>query len=200
MLAMLALVTMAYFVGPEHLSLEQGGYLKQRFAVLMPLFLGLSFRESSHAVLRWGLLALLLIAYAMLTANVWEYFAEQNRELYEYTAGQEVLGTGRTLYVMQRETTKANTSDPLYHAANHYCADHGNVNLDNYQAITKHFPVCFVPGQQRGNGPFARYSRRDIVDAILVWDLPNPAEQAALRDFTLAFSQGRLRIFLRKGS
>src|SRR5207248_644036 len=102
-------------------SLEQGGFLKQRFAVLMPLFLGLLLREPTHAVLRRGLLVFLLLVYAMLTANVWQYFAEQNRELSEYTAGQESLGTDRTIFVMQRRSTQMTTSNPLLHAANHYC-------------------------------------------------------------------------------
>jgi hypothetical protein len=198
MLAMFVLVTLAYFLGPEHLRFEQGGYFKQRFAVLVPLFLALLYREPAHAALRWGLLVLLLTAYAFLTANVWQYFAAQNRELLEFTAGQETLGTGRTLFVMQPDTTRRNTSDPLMHAADYYCADAPNVNLDNYQATTNHFPVCFVPGQRRGLGHFGYYSRRESVDAILVWDRPDPGEHPALRDFVPAFSEGRLKIFLRK--
>jgi hypothetical protein len=99
---------------------------------------------------------------------------------------------------MQPDTKHKDTSDPLLHAADYYCADAANVNLDNYQAATNHFPVCFVPGRRRGLGHFAYYSQRERVDAILVWDRPDPGRHAALRAFTPAFSEGRLKIFLRK--
>jgi hypothetical protein len=36
------------------------------------------------------------------------------------------------------------------------------------------------------------------VDTIIVWDMPDPSWQPAFRDFTEVFSQGRLRIFVRK--
>ena len=168
MLAMFVLVTLAYFLGPENLSMEQGGYLKQRFAVLMPLFLGLLLRESRHPAWRWGLLAFFLVVYGLMTLNVWQFFLEQNRELREFTAGRAALGTGRTLFVMQAGTNKGATSDPFLHAADYYCADAANINLDNYQAAVRHFPVVFAPGRRRALGPFAYYPQRDAVPAMLV--------------------------------
>ena len=44
-----------YVFAPDHLSFEQGGYLKQRFALLLPLLLLAFLKEPRWAVLR-GLL------------------------------------------------------------------------------------------------------------------------------------------------
>jgi hypothetical protein len=198
MLALGVLVTLAYFLGPEHLSMEQGGYLKQRFAVLMPLFLALLYREPMHATARWSLLAAFVAIDALQSVNLCLYLAEQNRDLNEYLAGREALGAGRVIYVMQNDLPNRTTSNPLLHAADYYCQAGENVNLDNYQAVVRHFPLCFVKGHDRGFGPFAFYRRPDVVDTVLVWDRPDPSARPAFRDFDLAFRQGRLMIFTRK--
>lgn len=199
MLVVLTLTGLAYFVGPEHLGVEHGGYFKQRFALLLPLWLGLVLREPVSAGPRAALLALLLLVYGGLHVNLWPYVAARNDELREYTAGRHLIGPGQAFFVMQPPTHRLKTSDPLLHAADYYGSEADAFNLDNYEAATNHFPIRYRAGHTRALGPFAAYPHRDRVDAVLVWDLSIPASDPAFRDFDLAFASGRLRIFSRKG-
>lgn len=199
--AMLVGSSFAYVFGPEHIGGFQGGYIKQRFAVLLPLLLALLCREPAMPedrptwrvlTVRTGLLTLFLAAYACLLANLWLYCAAQNRVLQEFTAGREALGSGRVVAFLRPTYWNAATSDPLAHAVDYYCLDGDCLNLENYQAGTPYFPIRFAGD--------ANLRREELTNAVVVWDLPDPSRRSAFRDFRLAFAEGRLRIFLRKGN
>ena len=73
----------------------------------------------------------------------------------------------------------------------------GNVNLDNYQADLKHFPVRYRPGIARGRGSIADYANVDRVDIILVWDTVPALSPEMAASFRQIFQQGRLTLFAR---
>ena len=80
----------------------------------------------------------------------------------------------------------------LMHAADYYCLGNGNVNLDNYEASTLHFPVKYRAGVKRGKGSLVGYAQRDAVDLVLCWKVA--AGPAAWDEI---FRQGPLRLYRR---
>jgi hypothetical protein len=83
----------------------------------------------------------------------------------------------------------------LEHAANYYCLTTGTVNLDNYQAELKHFPVRYRPGITRGRGSFEAYPNANRVDLILVWDAVPAFPPAVAASYRQVFQEGRLTLF-----
>lgn len=112
------------------------------------------------------------------------FFRTANQELEEFTAGVSLVGHRRTLFVVQSGAQTGIIHD-IEQAANYYCLTTRNVNLDNYQAELKHFPVRFRSGITRGRGSFANYPNQNLVDLILVWDIP----PAMTPEFTGSFRQ-----------
>jgi hypothetical protein len=181
---------------PDFLS-KAVGFLKARLLLLPPL-LWLACLRIPPVTLAQRLFGLTL--YLLLGANlvlVLLFFQQANRELAEYTAGTEHVGHGRTLFVVQPGRGGRLVS-PLEHAADYYCLTTGNVNLDNYQAALKHFPVRFRSGVANGRGSLAGYPHPEVVDVILVWDSPPGLAPEQEKDYREVYRDGRLRIFARK--
>jgi hypothetical protein len=192
----LALVVL-FVLLPDSLSVSVG-FLKARLALLPPLVCLACLRVPrpgwAREVLRMA--TLLLIGLNLLL--VAQHFARANRDLAEYTAGLRHVGRNRTLFVAAEESPARCLTDPLEHASDYYCLTTGNVNLDNFQATLKHFPVRFRPGVPRGRGDFFTYPDRDAVDVILVWGASLPAPEEADESFREVCRCGRLRIFERR--
>ncbi len=207
---------LAYVVLPQHLNIEHGGFLKTRIALLPPLLLLACLREPARAE-RWmgdayqssrlptlPTLAARAVVILVLVVNlvlVTRRMAVDNRALAEFTAARDIVGCGRVLLVFwgqQHPPGKRSEelADPLLHAANYYCLGTGNLNFDNYQAGTKHFPVHFRDGFTRGRDMFVTDDGQDAVDVVLTWEAETRPDMP--ESFESVFRQGRLEMFAKR--
>ncbi len=177
--------------------LPHGGYLKTRLAML-PFMLGLAcLREPANTAVRIGVrgvLALLLVVHLLLVLAT---VSRGNTLIAEYTAGLDAAGRGQRLFVSHDEHRLFPLVNPLLHAADYYCAGTGNVNLDNYEALTPHFPLKLRPGMSTGKGHVANYAHRDTVGVVLCWNTGAPPSWPGHPGWTQVFAQGRLQIYRR---
>jgi hypothetical protein len=194
----LALTAMVVVL-PQHLSMEHGGFLKSRLALFPPLLLLACFREPPWLPARLAVRALIVLVLGINLAMVTRQFARGNQELAEYTAARQLVGPGHVMFVVQDQAGSKGPrelANPLIHASQHYALGTNTVNLDNYQASTRHFPLRFRDGVSRGRGIFAFYERPEVVDVILAWDAGrNPG---APKTFQSIFQLGRLQVFVKK--
>jgi hypothetical protein len=121
------------------------------------------------------------------------FFHTANRDLQEFTAGVNRIGHGRTLFIILSFPGK-HLVNPLEHAADYYCLTTGNVNLDNFQATLRHFPVRFRSGVPRGRGSWAAYPEKDAVDVILAWNALPDLEPESADSYRTIYQGGRLQI------
>jgi len=192
------LLTALYFVVPNDWQ-DQGGYLKCRLALLVPLlWLGCLCAHPMAAVrLSFNLATYVLLALNL--AMLYCYCREANAALAEYTSGVDRVGRNRVLFVAQEQHMGRPLVQPLEHAADYYCLTTGNVNLDNYQADKAYFPVRFRPGIERGRGDLFTYRNRDVVDVVIVWGRLVPTSVRRLeREYREIYRRGQLRIFERR--
>jgi hypothetical protein len=186
----------AYFLTANDLS-EHGGFLKTRLAPLFFLVWLACLRESTHLEVRlfFRILAFVLIVLNLLlvTATV----AAGNRLLEQYTAGIETVGVRQRLFVIQPDPRPIPPVNPTLHAAHYYCLGTGNINLDNYEAETLHFPVKYRPGVRRGRTFWNSYPDKEAVDVILSWQSEGSAAPRIPAGWNQVFNQGALRIFHR---
>jgi hypothetical protein len=184
-----------YLVLPNFLSVAIG-FLKARLVLLPPL-LGLAcLRPPQQTTIRRALTGFLYLLQAINLVLVMHYFASANQELAEFTAGVGRVGHNRTLFVVQSRAGPQRVSY-LEHAANYYCLTTGNVNLDNYQAELKHFPVMYRPGIARGRGSIVGYANLDLVDVILIWDTAPDHSPEVAPAYHQIFQAGRLTLLAR---
>jgi hypothetical protein len=182
-----------YIVLPDFPSLAVG-FLKARLALLPALVCLACLRLPPAGVLRRGLELSLYLLLGVNLGLVARHFQVANRDLHEFTAGVDRVGYGRVLFITQSFRGKPLVNH-LEHAADYYCLTTGNVNLDNFQATLRHFPVRFRSGVQRGIGSFDTYPNRDAVGVILAWnEMPNNSAESA-GPFREIYREGRLRIF-----
>jgi hypothetical protein len=186
-------IAVLYLVLPDFLSAAIG-FLKARLVLLLPLLALACLRMPNQGTVRRVLTGFMYLLVAANLFFVLRYFSSANDELAEYTAGLRYAGHNGSLFVMQSRAGSQRVSY-LEHAANYYCLTTGNVNLDNYQAELKHFPVRYRPGITRGRGSFDDYANPDLVDIILVWDgVPEFSSEVAAR-YRQVFQGGRLTLF-----
>lgn len=160
------LLLAAYLLVPDHLGadsrgLPNGGFLKPRLAILPALFWLACVREPNVPVLRPLLRAGIAVAVGVNLALATGAVRDGNRELSRYTAGLEAAGRGQRLRGPQFAPWPSPWANPLLHAADYYCLGTANVNLDNYEAGTPHFPVKYR-ADRGGRGRFD-------ADVRIVW-------------------------------
>jgi hypothetical protein len=193
------LLLAGYLLVPNHLSFEHGGFLKARLAPLPPLLALACLREPRHEVVRALVRALtvgLLGANLLLVADT---IRTGNEEVEEYTAGVEAVGHGHRLFVVQDERARSPLVNPLLHAADYYCLGTANINLDNYEASTPHFPVKYRRGVRRGRDNWSGYAQKDAVDILICWrSSPGPPRHGP-DGWEVIFQQGRLCVYRRPG-
>jgi hypothetical protein len=195
--ALFGLLLFAGFVLiPNHLSFEHGGFLKARLAPLPPLLWLACMREppprETRLLLR-TVTALLLGVNLLLVTNTIKI---GNQYVAEYTAGIEAVGHGHRLFLRQVDQSPFPLVNPLLHAGHYYCLGTGNVNLDNYEASTPHFPVKYRAGVRRGKGFLVGYPQQDAVDTVLCWT-PSGAADGGPASWVEIFNEGPLRIYRR---
>ena len=120
-------------------------------------------------------------------------FIEQaNRDLREFTAGIDQVGTNTVLFVVIHSQEKGRT-DPMRHAGDYYCLRSGNINLSMPFGNVRHSVVRFRDGIDHGKGSFESYGNRALVETIVIWEemrsTPNVPE-----GFRQRFHAGRLTI------
>jgi hypothetical protein len=201
-LALLGLLFfLAYFLVPDHLgesenTTEHGGFLKARLALLPPLFWLACFPKPGlpgvRRLLALGVVLLVGVNFALVAS----YFRHGNEEVEEYVAGIGSAGRNGSVYALEPVDALRPVSDPLQHAAGYYCLETGNINLENYQPKTNHFPLYFREGIPWGYGDFSTYANPGVVDVILDWNSSYAAGVPS--SFQEVFHQGRLRIFVRQ--
>ncbi len=186
----------AFMLVPDHLGAEHGGFVKGRLAPLPPLLWLACLREPAVRAARLlvrTVTALLLGAnLALVTSTV----HLGNEQLAAYTAGLEAIGTGHRLFVQQPDAPRSPLVDPLLHASHYYCLGTGNVNLDNYEAGTPHFPVKYRAGVRRGKGYLLGYPQQNAVDTLLCWT-PHTLGQHAPPGWNEIFHAVALRLYRR---
>jgi hypothetical protein len=186
-----------YLLVPDHLGLEHGGFLKTRLAPLPFLVWLACFREPALREARLLVRAVTVLLVAGNLLLVTAAVAAGNEEVRQYTAGVEAVGRDHRLFVAQADRPRSPLVDPLLHAADYYCLGTGNVNLDNYEASTPHFPVKYRRGVPRGGGSWMAHPGKDAVDVVLCWQPPVGTGSAAPAGWDEIFSQGPLHIYRR---
>jgi hypothetical protein len=154
-------------------------------------------RESSRSGLKILVRCVTVLLLALNLVLVTRAVALGNRQLEPFTAGIEAVGRGHRIFVCQLDRRPPPLVDPLLHAADYYCLGSDNVNVDNYEATTPHFPIKFRSGQTRGRNNWTLYPGRDAIDVLLCWRLSPPAGAGGPAGWDMIFSQGRLRIYRR---
>jgi len=187
-----------YLLVPNHLGFAHGGFLKCRLALLPPLIWLACLREPPWRWPRHAVRAVILLLVSGNLLLVTTTIRAGNRELEQYNAGIAAVGRGHRLYVVQTDPQPTPPVDPLLHAADYYCLGTGNVNLDNYEASTPHFPVKYRAGMERGRGGWIGYSGQEAVDVVLCWQPGTPgAGWRGPAGWDEIFRQGALRIYRR---
>lgn len=186
----------AYFLTANDLS-EHGGFIKARLAPLIFLVAIACLRESSYWEVRLFLRTLTIVLLALNLLMVTLTMADGNRQLEQYTAGMDTVGGGKRIFVIQPDPRPIKLVNPLLHAANYYCLANSNINLDNYEAETLHFPVKFRSGVRRGRMFWNSYPNKDAVDVILIWQPADHTAPRAPEHWQQIFHQGPLRILKR---
>lgn len=195
LLALASVMTVIYFAGPGTFG-RHGGYLKARFAIVLPIVWLPLLRLPQMIWLRGTLLGAMCLVLGLQLVATMSHFSVANRALDEYMAGLDAAGKGRVLYVMQSRYQEPYEVSYLVHASHYYCLESNTTSLDNYEANTPYFPVRYRPGIPRGRGErrdFSFYGRRREVDQILAWEPPAAGPPPV--GFRETFRSGSLAIF-----
>jgi hypothetical protein len=183
-------------VFPDSLG-PHGSFLKARLSLFPPLLWLAIIRLPSKDGFLWGARGLIFLLLGINLFQVFFYFDQANRKIQKYTAQVDKIGSNRTLFVAW-PYCRGPTVDLTEHAADYYCLDSGNINLDNYEASTLHFPVRYRPGFSRARGYFEIYPRRESVNVILTWEgRPNNPETPSF-PFQTLFLNDHLTVWGRK--
>jgi hypothetical protein len=176
-----------YVLLPDHLGfgnnvLPNGGFLKARLA-LLPLLVWLAcLREPDVAPARY---VLRTMAVALVTANlvlVLQTAQAGNRLVEQYVAGMDAVGRGKR--IMGNPVFEGgDLVHPLQHAPDYYCLGTDNVNIDNYEALTPHFPLKYRQGTTSGI---------DHAEVVISWRNAHALPPDRWQEI---FARGPLRIF-----
>jgi hypothetical protein len=181
-----------YLLLPNHLPssgvvLNQGGFLKARFALMVPLIWLACFQEPAHPLPRFLVRGWAVVLLGVNLFLVTQMFQAGNQLLEDYTAGVEAAGRGHRLVGMGGLDGNR-LVNPLQHAVDYYCLGTDNVNLDNYEAMTPHFPIKYRRGAGRG-------ANLNSADLLILWRTNSRPGNGAWQE---VFARGSLQILLRE--
>jgi hypothetical protein len=143
-----------YVLVPDHLGtgnnvLPNGGFLKARLA-LLPLLVGMAcLREPDVPPARYALRAMAVALVAANLVMILRTVETGNRLIEPYVAGIEAVGRGQRIMGIP-VYEGGDLVHPLQHAPDYYCLGMDNVNVDNYEAQTPHFPLKYRQGGRHG--------------------------------------------------
>ena len=217
-----------YFALPA--GLAGGGYVNSRVALVLPLVLMLWLATVPAAARLRTLIAVgsAALALAFLLIHAGSY-ARLTGQLEEYFQVAPHLRPGSTVLSLSfREEGargKLNKVHPFAHAAGYLAAGAELVDLGNYEADQRYFPVVYRPEVDPrrflGGNPEPRHSVGNLslqryeaatgkrVDYVILWDLQalvsrRPAQRRLLRELRASYdlvftsSPGRLQLYRRR--
>lgn len=184
---------MFYFLVADHLPGDQGGFLKCRLAAVFPLCLLAGCRPPTRPFLRRACWTLALVALSWKLGLISGHIRSLQGEIEEFTAGVGEIGEERILFII-RGDRRAPGADHLEHAGDYYCLTGSNINLDNHEAASGYFPVRFRDGIVRARGDFETHPQRELVDLVILWDVPAERWLEGRTGFRTVFQGGRLTI------
>jgi hypothetical protein len=190
-----------YLLLPDHLGFDQGvlrhgGFLKARLALLPPLLWLACLPEPARPVVRWLFRSVTVLLLGVNLVLVGGAVRLGNLELERYAAGIEAVGRGQRLVARQADPRPTPLVNPLLHAADYYCQGTANVNLDNYEARTPHFPVKYRRGGTQGRN-WALSANQDAADVMICWAMSPGGGGRDPAGWEEVFRQGPLRIYRR---
>jgi hypothetical protein len=185
-----------YVLMPNWLR-PNGGFVKARVAVVLPMLVVPFFRFTHSPVTRRILMGILTCVLALNLILVTLYFHRWTGTLEEFTAGVESVERQAVLFVVY-SGEHFPIVDPLDHAGGYYSLRPGVLNLDNYEA-TNHFPIMWQSGVTRGRNEFNTYPNRDLVDTILLWEVePKEFVETCIIPFHVVMQKGRMALLRRR--
>ena len=195
-----------YWYIPDGLS--GGGFMKHRLSLYPALILLPWFTIRLNRMVKWGGIVVLILLALINLSYLLRWYPKLDADMQEFRAGLEEMPIGGTVLPLAFDRNGQCLRIGMFlHAIGYYCAYTGAVEWDNYEATTDYFPVRYKPGLNRpdtgvieGNPqavPIEGYV--DLVDTIHTWAMPPdiPIAKQIEQHYSLAFSQGRTRIYRR---
>ncbi len=147
-----AVLTVIFFLAPWKIG--TGAVINDRihlfiFPVLLPFL-----HESNSRFIRRGLIAIMILLSLAHVGISCRYYYYLNRGLHEFTSARHLVEPNTTLLVLGTDwwnyEVQVDYVEPFVQAANYYCLNNGCVNLGNYEAKFKYFPINW---KQKYSGP-----------------------------------------------
>lgn len=191
----LALAALAAFASGQEVTDALGGYLPTRLAILAPVLLLAAAKSPSGRASNAIVMAVALVLNAFAVGSSYRYLTRANDVVTEFTQGVARVGTGRTI-VMLRGPSVDPSVDPVN--VGHYLFRTGNVNVDNYEAGTTHFPLRYRAGVRQAVREMLAGRRPFWTDAVLHWNGPE-GPMPSPSNYDEVLRSGRLRVWVRRG-
>jgi len=193
-----------YFLLPGRVP-GQGGIVIPRFNLLCGLLVLPWLKED---VWRWArnTISILAFALALLSlTHVTNRIRGMQSELRAYTYAVSSMPSNAIVLPLtfDRLGRESERVPVLQHASNYYCMDNGNINLSNYEAELKYFPVRFRPEFKRPavfevdlhpDGLDYRELSSYVTRIVAFGESPEVLSRVE-EYFELVLHEGRLRIF-----
>ena len=186
-----------YLIAPKSVFGE-GGEIRPRLLLypILVLLLWLGAQTYRPVLKRQIISCSAALAIALLVMNSTKY-GEFNDYLHEYVSAKYLIEPRSTVLPIEFTYStmpdsfdfdwfRQSSPDPFLHASGYIAAETGSVDLENYEALTNHFPTTFRsernPVRYIGTVErplsgldFANYHRRTggQIDYILVWSIRN---------------------------
>jgi hypothetical protein len=125
-------------------SMGPGGWLNDRFALLICLLLLVWFEEAKQKA--WRILfSTLAVAVALINVGyIILAFDHFNTGLKEFTSGMQLIEKGKVILPFFFNGSGESVRVGVYvNAANYYALDNGGINLGNYEVQFDYFPIRF---------------------------------------------------------
>jgi hypothetical protein len=198
-LCVFALLAAMFLLTPEHLShsIEHGGVLAVRFCFVASIF-SLLCLPIPKGKLKLGVLGCAITFFLGNQIGMASYVSRASIDIREFVSGIPYVNDSSALYLMM---TPGDRREGGYvkRAISYYCLDSGNVNLAHYQATVSHFQVSFKPDIPRGRGDYESYTRKDLVDYIIAWDV-SKERISSLLEYDIVFCNERLTVLKKRES
>jgi hypothetical protein len=189
-------------------SMGGGGWLNDRFALLLTLLLLAWFEEVPQRGWRIAFASLATLVALASASTIFMAFDHYASDLAEYTAGQPVIQKGKVILPLLFNSSGDSKRVGVYvNAASYLALDNGGINLANYEVQFDFFPVRFkdnfVPPKEWVEAVFGGPERIDLcgyashIDYLETWGKPTETITYAIRQcYAPVFERGQQRIFV----
>jgi hypothetical protein len=171
-IALVALLLIAGFFGPDKFGGAHGGFLRERillvgFATLVPVL-----RVDRRQVLSWAGCAFITFATVAQIALLWDYALTSNRLVGAFMEAGPHAGENRRVAALMTNPGGQFRASPITHISNLLGVGTGNVVWNNYGPALYYFPVRF---RDQEDGPRSM----EIGNDLQYFDFDNPETAAA---------------------